>query len=152
MRGWLSSAPSLARVLERALADTLQALTSRLRAAARPAPTPSRARSPKKATKGPQRRPQAAPQPRPTRPPRRQATPDAPASVVLATLRIAGARDARLVEGTIWRPGTAGPVPHRWVEAGDRVHDPSQGEGRRIWPRELYYLVFPAVDASQRAA
>ncbi|MEY2668241.1 MAG: hypothetical protein RJA59_879 [Pseudomonadota bacterium] len=83
--------------------------------------------------------------------------PSSPTSPELATLRAQGLKlkGARLVHGTVLRPGTAVPVPHSWIEADDRVHDPTLGEGRRVWPRELYYLVFratPTPAAPTRAA
>ncbi len=61
-------------------------------------------------------------------------------------LRARGKRSARLVSGVVQPPGAGRPRPHRWVEVDDEVHDPSLEDGRRVWPRELYSLVFRPVD------
>jgi hypothetical protein len=126
---WTGSpaARSLADALEHQLARELERLRRRLAARARPSPRPGRAR-------------------------RRAARPApvlALASDVAADLRAHGVRDASLVQGEIVVPGTSVAAPHAWVESGDRVHDHTQGEFRKVWPRELYYRVFRA---TRRAA
>jgi hypothetical protein len=121
------AARSLADALEHRLARELEGLRRRLAARARPAPRPGRARRPA------------------SRPPPVLAL----ASDVAAGLRAQGVRDASLVQGEIVVPGTSVPAPHAWVESGDRVHDHTQGEFRKVWPRELYYRVFRA---TRRAA
>lgn len=116
----------LAAALEMQLAQELERLRRRLSSAARPpARPPPRARRPRPAVARP--------------PPALKL-----ASGVAAALQARGVRDAALVQGLIVVPGTSAPAPHAWVESGDRVHDPTQGEYRTVWPRELYYRVFRA--------
>lgn len=82
--------------------------------------------------------------PRATAPRRPEASEVVDLEAVAAGLRARGERDATVVRGRFRRPGTVEIVEHAWVEAGDRVHDPSFEETRKIWPRELYYLAFRA--------
>ena len=125
----ISLSPRLVTLLESHLADELEDLRRRLSSAARP---PARTRKVR------QRRACAG-----------RAPVLALASDVAAALQARGVRDASLVEGEIVIPGTSAPAPHAWVESGDRVHDHTQGEFRKVWPRELYYRVFRA---TRRAA
>ena len=63
---------------------------------------------------------------------------------VVAGLRVNGDRDAVVIHGHFRRPGTGEAVAHSWVESGDSVHDPSFENGRKVWPKELFYFVFRA--------
>jgi hypothetical protein len=135
-------------VLEARLAAELCRLRSRLAADEEVAATrgvprgPSRRSAPRRAATGGR-----VPAPATSAAPARPAL--ALAATVAERLQKSGVRDVSLVEGSIRAPGSPAPAPHAWVEAGDRVHDPTQGEFRRVWPRELYYHVF---QATRRAA
>ncbi len=66
---------------------------------------------------------------------------------VAAGLRASGDLDAVVIHGHFRRPGTDEAVAHSWVESGDSVHDPSFEDGRKVWPKELFYFVFRASGA-----
>ncbi len=126
-----------AEALASALAQELEALCARLRRAAssrtaRKAAPPSRFVESRRTATAPRRR---TPTP----------SPESPATSGLAALRASGRRTARLVRGSVVHPGAPGQTPHCWIEVDDEVHDPSLGDGRRVWPRDLYYLVFRPV-------
>ncbi len=114
--------PIGSRLLEASLEDELDALTARLRKLAAPKVKSRR---------------QARSEPR--------AVPSSPlARIALAGLRARGETNAKFVTGRVFQPGSAASAPHSWVESEDKVYDSTLGEGRGIWPRELYYLVFRA--------
>ncbi len=151
-----ASRPTLSERLTRIALDVLEvrlaAELSRLRAGRA---TDERGPTPRSARRGPARRslPRRVAAGDRVLAPANFAAPARPALALAATvaeqLQRSGVRDVSLVEGSIRAPGSPAPSPHAWVEAGDRVHDPTQGEFRRVWPRELYYHVF---QATRRAA